>query len=245
MHTYKAEGPVNYANYRFYYTEWAELARNESPAAAYAGGFLPSSACPRSVPPTFYMARSLRIDLDRWTMDKKRRYDHRRWQARGAERRAVSPQEFNASLRESAVPLALEWMGARFGMPYLEQERLERVLDYPLLTEILTWQEDQRLVAYSPVIRWPGGAHYWYVFYEPHTEAGPSPGHGYLADFLVWSREQGLAKAYLGTAYGRKSRYKSRGFSGVEFWNGTRWEDGKATLHGLQDAEAAKDLKTS
>ena len=183
------------------------------------------------------MARSLRMDLEQFSMDKKRRYDHRDWTEFNLTRKLMTKRAFLESFGDIAPDLAQKWMAPRFGDKALRRERLAYILQKPFLRHILTWRHGNELVAFALVVTGPWGAHYWYVFYRNGSGMASAPGHGYLVDFLEWCQSKSLPHAYIGTAYGLKSRYKSRGLKGVEFWDGNCWNPDKEELKRRQEAD--------
>jgi arginine-tRNA-protein transferase len=237
VRTFRSEGPLDYGQYAFGYTLWLELEASEPPGAAYAGGYLPYSGNPEAATPLFYMARSLRVDLKAFRLAKGRRYDHRQWLRHGLRRRLVSRQAFLDTYGSVAPGLALGWMQTRFGEPFLTPARLGYILQHPCLRNVLTWEDSSGLRAFALLARWEAGVHYWFVFYANGDPEAHPPGHGYLVDFLQWAREEGLPHAYLGTTYGLKSRYKSRGIEGIEYWDGNRWMADRKQLHRLQASD--------
>ncbi|MFO7725502.1 MAG: hypothetical protein R6V45_08145 [Oceanipulchritudo sp.] len=240
MHIFRSEGPISYGEYQFGYCQWLERAPEDALPPIYAAGYLPFSAGPEGPLNRFYMARSLRIRLCDLHIRKDRRYDHRQWAAFLLERHCASREAFMESSGREARALARKWMEARFGEAYLDAQRLERILNGPPLSDVLYWKKHDRLVAFALLVRENGLVHYWYVFYENGDSKPTAPGHGYLVDFLLWARENGLEHAYLGTAYGIKSRYKTRGLSGIEFWDGNQWDSDRARLRLLQEQDALR-----
>lgn len=241
MRRFQSEGPVSYEQYQFGYCQWLEREPGDALGPIYAAGYLPFSANPEGPPlDRFYMARSLRVRLPAFQIRKDRRYDHRQWEAHALTRRCCSREAFMESCSGEARSLARKWMEARFGEAYLDARRLEQILAGPPLSDVLYWKKEDRLVAFSLLVREDDLVHYWYLFYKNGGETRTPPGHGYLVDFLYWARENSLEQAYLGTAYGLKSRYKSRGISGIEFWDGNRWDNDRVRLHRLQEEDALR-----
>jgi len=237
---FRAEGPILYQQYLFGYCEWAEASQDDWESELgeiYSGGYLPYSAEPDGTNHLFYMARSLRVPLDRLALDKKRRYDHRRWEEFGLERHHWTKFEFLEQYGPVTGQLAREWMEARFGEAFLSGERYLYILSKPFLRDILSWTWNGELVAFALIVRGVWGAHYWYVFYKNDPEAQLPPGHGYLIDFLYWARAERLPHAYLGTTYGIKSRYKARGIDGMEYWTGNEWSRDRVRLDELRQRD--------
>ena len=221
-----AERPVLYNRYRLGPGPWIVCEDANTLGPVYGHGLLPLS---REHPPPwrFFEARSLRVEIASWQPHKKRRHQQRAWEAFGLHRSAL-PREAFLQRYPDAAEQALSWMGARFGTPYLEPHRLGFLLHHPLVTTVLAWSLGNRLVAFALLVDGDWGAHYWFVFYE-EGPASP-PGHGYLMDFLAWTRGQDLPCAYLGSVYGQQSLYKWRGLEGAAFWTGCKWSSDRALL---------------
>jgi hypothetical protein len=233
MRFFTREGPVDYPSYQFSYTLWADL-EGDCPSQLYRLGYLPYSGEQRDSSCLFYRARSLRLILAALAVDKKRRYDHRQWQELGLLRQEWKAATFRERQLPEAEAHALRWTAQRFQPTWLSPERLRYILEQPYLNRVLTWSDKAGPVAYALVVNHGKMAHYWFAFYDP--KAVPMA-HGFLLDFLSWCRDNSITHAYLGTAYGLKSRYKSRGLSGIEFFDGDRWCPDKARLQVLQEAD--------
>jgi len=237
---FRAEGPILYERYQFGYCQWAEAdgtGWDRELGEIYPEGYLPFSGNPGEQRHLFYMARSLRVPLDRMTLDKKRRYDHRQWETFGLQRQHRTKADFLGEYGVESARLARKWMQARFAEAFLSEERYQYIVSRPFLQDVLTWCLEGQLLAFALVVKGMWGAHYWYIFYQNDQDAPHPPGHGYLIDFLYWSREQHLPYAYLGTSYGIKSRYKARGIAGIEFWDGNQWCGNRELLDELRRSD--------
>lgn len=231
---FKSEGPGLYGRYQLGKCDWLELLNGDDPEPAYAEGFLPYSGRPENPRHLFYMARSLRVRVRDFGLSKGRRYDHRLWQSFELQRRVLDKRAFLEAHGHRYMDLAMAWMAARFGQPYLSPKRIGYVAGKPFLDTVICWYRGEALFAYALVVRCGAMAHYWYCFYRYNEAGDDPPGAGFLTDFLYWCCEEEVELAYLGTAYGKGSRYKSRGIAGVEFWNTNRWESSKTALAELQ-----------
>ncbi|MEX0332086.1 MAG: hypothetical protein AB3N64_11740 [Puniceicoccaceae bacterium] len=240
---FREAGPILYGRYTCSHGEWLEFSDASIPEAAYEQGFLPYARLCGSDRHRFYMGRSLRVDMVRYSMEKKRRYDHRRWQAFGLKRLHLDKTEFLAHYGDEVADRAQEWMQSRFGFPYLDAVEFRNVLEKPFLQDVLVWNKADELVAFALILKGSWGAHYWFAFYAHEAGESNPPGHGYMGDFLDWIAEASLPYAYLGTSYGLKSRYKSRGLAGIEYWNGDAWisdRDRLAVLLEEDDADSSE-----
>lgn len=227
---FRKPGPILYGRYACSHGEWLELDGGTVPGDAYADGFLPYARLADGGRHLFYMGRSLRIDMARYAMEKKRRYSHRQWQKSGLVREHLDKATFLERYGDRAASLAGGWMKSRFGTPYLDTAEFRHVMEKPFLEDVLTWSQSGSLAAFALIVRGSWGAHYWFAFYRQDEAGTHPPGHGYMGDFLDWVRELGLPYAYLGTSYGLKSRYKSRGLLGLEFWDGRSWINDRELL---------------
>jgi arginine-tRNA-protein transferase len=241
---FKSEPPILYGRYRPPTGEWVQLEGDphaDSLESAYAEGFLPFSGNPSDDRHLFYRARSLRVRLEAFAMDKKRRYGRRTWLGFGQQRQEMPKSIFLDRFGPGIADLAREWMESRFEEAYLDPDRLDYILGKSFLEKILTWTLREELIAFALIVPTSHAAHYWFVFYKNADPSSLPSGEGYLIDFLHWCGERGLSHAYLGTAYGNASRYKTRGLEGVEFWDGKKWNPDRMELRRLRGEDEARD----
>jgi hypothetical protein len=234
---FKTEGPVDYGSYSFSYRLWLQLEGGEAAEEAYARGYLPWSADPEAPQRLFYGARSLRVPIGELKLSKGRRYEYRQWQEQRLKRERLCKQEFLERLGEKQVlRLARKWMKHRYAEPYLSEERLRFLLASPLFTTVLLWSREKKgPAAFAFLVEAENLLHYWFVFYSAKESDTSVNGSGFLTDFVHFAREAGVTHAYLGTGYGRKSRYKWRGIRPVEFWDGEDWSRDREDLGRRQE----------
>jgi hypothetical protein len=234
---FTTEGPVDYGSYCFSYRLWLQLEEGDAPEEAYERGYLPWSADADGPHRLFYCARSLRVPVGELKLSKSRRYDYRQWQEHGLNRERLSKQEFLGRLGEKKVlRLARKWMKDRYVEPYLSEERLRFLLSSPLFSTVLLWSREKKdPAAFAFLVEAENLLHYWFVFYSAKEGDATVNGSGFLTDFVHFAREAGVTQAYLGTGYGRKSRYKWRGIRPVEFWDGGEWSRDRKELGRRQE----------
>jgi hypothetical protein len=228
------KGPRLYGKFLTDEAHWAELSSESDLGEIYGGGYLPYSGDTDDPRDLFYMARSLRVKMPLFFVKKSRRYDHRRWKAFALRRELIPKEAFLDRFGDQVTELAYRWMEPRFGDASLARDRFTYILEKPFLRDVLTWWQGPELSAFALLVHGAWGAHYWYVFYKNGGDQEAAPGHGYLVDFLDWAKESSLPFAYLGTTYGGKSRYKSRGLDGIEFWDGESWNSDRDQLNQLR-----------
>ena len=239
MRFFTTEGPVDYASYAFGYRLWLQLEEGEAAGEAYERGYLPWSDDPEGPQRLFYGARSLRVPIGELKLSKGRRYDYRQWQEHGLKRERLGKQEFLERLGEKKIQrLARQWMKHRYAEPYLSEQRLRFLLASPLFTTVLLWsRQKEDPAAFAFLVEANNLLHYWFVFYSAKERESGVNGSGFLTDFVHFAREEGFSHAYLGTGYGRKSRYKWRGIRPVEFWDGDHWSRDREELNRRQENE--------
>ncbi|KAF0094716.1 MAG: arginine-tRNA-protein transferase [Puniceicoccaceae bacterium 5H] len=234
MRFFAAEFVNNYATYSFGYCEYAEWEPGDDLEPIYTRGYLPYSGDPEQPRHLFYKCRSLRIDLARFAFDKKRRYHQRRLDELGPAFALHDKQAFLAQHQAQLEADALRWIDQRFDQAYLTTERLRYILDKPYLNRIAEVRLEGKVVAYALLVAWERGLHYWYSFYDSAIVTELSLGKWLMGHTLEYAQEQGLPYVYLGTAYRRKSAYKSQGTRGAEHFDGMAWNTDKERLKQLQ-----------
>jgi leucyl-tRNA---protein transferase len=234
------ESSIDYARYHFAYTQWAELPPEEDPGAAYAEGFLPASHDLAEKRCLFYRARSLRLDLGRLALDKKRRYLHRRAAEAGLRWERQSLASFRDIAPAGWSERLLGWVAQRHDPPFMTAARLAYLLERPFLRQVVTIHAGEQWVGLVCLPAARDWAHYWFCFFDPTWEPTLSPGKWILAETAHRLRESGTRHLYLGTAYGPKSAYKFQGFTaGVEFFDGEGWSDDLTELARRQGFDPA------
>lgn len=240
MRRFFIEDSVDYSRYRFSYRPMAELESLAELPEIYAAGFLPASGDPSEPRHLFYLARSLRYDLAMHALDKKRRYDFRRV-GQLEPRFGVMPQsEAIKKLPEGWRAQAFRWMEERFGSAYLTSQRLDYVWNKPYCSHLAIASCGGQPFAYVLLAQAGNIAHYWYAFFNSAAYPHLSLGKWLMARTAQWAREAGLAYLYVGTGYGSEARYKAQGVAGVEFFDGERWNRGRAELDRRQAGDPRK-----
>lgn len=207
-----SEASPDYAGYVFPYAVWGFLEPGESPATAFAAGFLPS------LPDLsrFYLCRQVRVVLPRF--------------APSSENRRVL--RHGSSLVVSLLERkAFEWTPARhqFCLEYATRrwssppspERIEGIFHSPLTTHVALFQEPGGTDA-GIVSLYRDGTTWFYsnAFYPADAPSGR--GAFLMTETVKMLSEDGQACLHLGTCYSRSSLYKTQ-FPGVEFFDGTGW----------------------
>lgn len=229
----------DYSTYTFAYAIYAIQERPEEISDLYARGFLPYTG-DLSLPDTiFYLARSVRVDLERFEDSSENRRVNRKAQELDIRMTVSEKAAFSAEAPEFTA-FCTQYAADRFRGGRMDAPRLRYVLGHGALTHILTFHSAAQVFGYVLVCLTPTFLHYWYAFFDTAYLRSHSLGKWMMWRSLRWAQEQQLRYAYLGTCYTPKALYKIRDHSGSEFFDGVRWNADVTLLkHLCQRDEAA------
>ena len=222
MKIFRSESFVDYSTYTFNYATYCiKEDQNEIPLI-YEKGFLPYSNNIELQYETYYLARSLRVDLDRF----KETSENRRVEKKINELEpvfAVIPIDQFDLQNETFFDFCLNYGKNRFSEG-LDQNRLKYILNATSLTHIFEFKINTEKVGFVTAIIENGTLHYWFSFFDLEYQ-NFSLGKFMMHKVLQWAHENKLDKVYLGTCYGEKSLYKVRDFKGLSFYDGNQWNE--------------------
>jgi hypothetical protein len=220
-----SECAPHYAAHLAPYQVWCVLDGGETPGDAFGLGFLPGAYDLSH----FYLARSVRIRLDKYTPPPRVRYAARQCADLSAMLTPVSGFEFDCAWREMAAEyFTRRWVRSSFNL-----DSFARLLCSPLTTHVLAFV--------NPAGRVPVGlaalymdrnvGYYAGAVYDLSRRRSGIGGH-MMATALAELQQAGSEMVYLGTCYSTNSLYKTR-FPGMEFFNGRRWSSDRDELRFL------------
>ncbi|RSN59685.1 hypothetical protein DMH12_09850 [Streptomyces sp. WAC 04229] len=199
----------------------------ETAATAFGYGMLPSN---RELT-RFYLARSVRIDLARYTESRRERYVRRQCDTL---RRAFLPRAQLAGPDDWADMCVRymnesSWWLTRRGRPFRTADLTAR-LNSPMTTHLLTLTDttDNSPAALGTLYVEPPIAYYALAFYDTRYRK-TSVGSHLMSSVISELQHHGLSHVYLGTCYYEGARYKTR-FTGMEFFDGLGWSDDRKKL---------------
>lgn len=243
MKLFLSEFNSNASTYTF---AWSVYCLKESQAELpdiYAGGFLPYSGEAGEARETFYVARSLRVDLSRFEdTSENRRVD-----------RKVAPLGIrHALLRKEEVDTAdpifrafcLDYTRERFHGEPMPERQFDFMLRRESLSHILRYDLDGRPIAYIFAVLEGGMMHYWYAFFDTSLMHDYPLGKWLMWRTIHWARDAGLQYVYLGTCCTNRGLYKVRDHKGLEFFAGNGWSRDMDRLKALCHADEDGPLKT-
>lgn len=237
MRLFFIEQSIDYQRYRFGYRPMLELEPGDTVEEVYERGFLPFSGDPADRRNLFYLARGIRWPLDRFALDKGRRYDFRRFDQMSPTFHVARKTEALEALPRDWAENAFRWMRERFGEVYLSPARFDHILGKTYFNHIAWASVGNTPFAYILLSIHGNSAHYWYAFFDTLRHPAYSPGKWLMARSAQWALGQGLAYLYVGTGYGPGAAYKTRGVAGAEFFDGEGWNPDLEELRRRQLAD--------
>ncbi len=221
-----SETNPDYSRYLYPYVIWGYLEPHETPADAFAAGFLPSG--PQL--DRFYLVRQIRVPLKGWGPNSENRRVLRK--TAGTRYEVIPKAEF--SLTESRRNRWLEFAERRFGPGIMPANRLSQLWSGPVISHVLhvtdsaTGQELGTVLMYLEA---PKIAYYYYAFYDL---SGPERNLGMqlMTRAVEHFAAAGFEHLHLGTCVTEAALYKTQ-FDPIEFFNGAHWSANLAELKHL------------
>lgn len=233
-----SEFAPDYSRYLYPYVVWALPEEHETPADLYDAGFHPASADLSR----FTLCRHLRVPLGGFQPSS----ENRRILRKGEGIRATLVPRASFDYHDRRRETWLTFAERRFGPGIMPRERLDGLMQGRVITHLLVFEEPDASGAAAPrevgvvllYLEPPRMAHYYYAFYDLE-HANRSLGLFLMTQAVLFFRDAGFQRLYLGTCYSERALYKDQ-FEGIEFFNGVRWSTDPAQLRHLvrRDAHA-------
>lgn len=227
----------SYKKYCFGYKVLAELEPGDSIDNVYAAGFLPYSGS-GAESPRYYMARSCRVLMDLFVPSSENRRIMKKFEGRFTV--TVEKASAIANNRE-AIDFCLDYFKKRHDEEVMDEQRLQYILNYSPETSVAIYRDNaEKIVAYVLENTGEKSSHFWFSFYDLYY-AFQSLGLWLMLDRLSARQNEGISHCYLGTVYGEKALYKTN-FPGLEYWDGTSWQNDVEHLKSLARSDAEREL---
>lgn len=221
-----SEAAPDHAHYVYPYAVWGFLEPGETPADAFAAGFLPST--PQL--DRFYLTRQLRVPLAQWQPSSENRRVLRKSETLRCELIPRGQFEYSPARRE----VWLAFAATKFGAGVMPGERLDRLMNGAVVTHLLHFTDLATGADAGTVLLFlqaPRVAFYYYAFYPLAPEA-KHVGMAMMTRAVEHFARAGFAHLHLGTGYSETALYKAQ-FEPVEFFNGFRWSQNLEELKHL------------
>lgn len=222
MKIFFSENQPDYSTYTFNYAIYCVKENQSELPLIYDKGFLPYTGNLKIERDIFYLARSLRVDLERFVDSSENRRINRK----------VEPLNIQLTVKEKNdaiisdpkfIAFCMEYAADRFSGNAMNEERFKYVLSKTTGSHIISFTIEQKVVGYILAAIEGNTLHYWYAFFDQAYMQSHSLGKWMMWRTIKWAKENGLAYVYLGTCYGKHSLYKVRDHKGLEFFDGSQW----------------------
>ncbi len=234
MKIFRAEYLNDYGHYTFSYATYALMESPDDISGIYNGGFLPYSAKIDLKYPVFYLARSLRIDLNKFADSSENRRVDRKLNGMNPVIERYNINDFDTK-DEAFLNFCMDYASERFSGNAMNRKRFEYILNAGIATDIFRFYnpDDSRLLGYVLAVVNDDIFHYWFSFFDTRYLQNFPLGKWMMWRMIKWSKENNLKYIFLGTGYGNKSLYKIRDFKGIEFFDGNFWNPDISILKSL------------
>ena len=232
MKIFFSENRVDYSNYTFDYAIYCLKETQEELGEIYEKGFLPYTGDLSIEGDIFYLARSLRVELDSFDDTSENRRVNRLVEPLKVELEVIKKEDFN--LEDPAfTEFCQSYISQRIGDDNMSIERWQYILSRETGTHILKFTSEGKFLGF--ILGAMGGdfLHYWFAFFDTEYMRTHSLGKWMMWRAIRWAKDNRLKYVYLGTAYKPSALYKIRDHKGLAYFNGHGWS---------KDVERLKEL---
>lgn len=232
MKIFLSESTPDYSSYTFNYALYCVQENKAEVPNIYAKGFLPYTGNPALEHEVYYLARSLRVDLDNFSDTSENRRVARKAEELDIKLELIKKQNFDLS-NTDFVKFCTAYAADRFHDGSMSAERLQYVVSRENASHLFEFTSKGVVVGYVLAVINAGMLHYWYAFFDVQYLQSHSLGKWLMWRVIKWAKENGLNYVYLGTCYGKHALYKIRDHKGLEYWEGNRWSTNTKRLKEL------------
>lgn len=170
-----------------------------------------------------YQTRSLRIDLEKFELSSENRRILRKTEGLSLERHPLPCLDYHWSIGK----MAKDFYDTKFGKGTFSVNKVKELLTEPTKSNFnIAFRyyagAEKELVGFCIALETNELLHYCYPFYQLNS-AVANLGLGMMLKAIVWAQEQKKKYVYLGSFSRPTDTYKLQ-FSGVEWWDGKKWE---------------------
>lgn len=222
MKIFFSENRVDYSTYTFDYAIYCfKESQNELPEI-YEKGFLPYTGNLSIEGDTFYLARSLRVELDRFEDTSENRRVNRLVEPLNIQLEVIRKEDFDLDSADF-VMLSQEYISQRIGDDNMSIERWQYILSRETGTHIFRFSVEGKLIGFVFAVLEGDMLHYWFAFFDTEYMRSHSLGKWLMWRVIRWAKDNHLKHVYLGTAYKSSALYKIRDHKGLAYFDGYRW----------------------
>lgn len=224
MKIFLSENNVDYNTYTFSYALYALKESQDEISELYDKGFLPYTGNPDMEKEVYYFARSLRVNLEKFDDTSENRRVNRMVEPLGIEV-SVTPKASFPTESPEFLNFCENYINERIGEDHMNMERWKYILSRETGSHLFEFRTPEKVVGYVLAALNEDMVHYWFAFFDTEYMRTHSLGKWMMWRVIRWAKDNGLKHAYLGTAYKPAALYKIRDHKGLEFWDGTKWNE--------------------
>ena len=222
MKIFFSENQPDYSSYTFNYAIYCIKEAQKELPAIYEKGFLPYSGNLKITADIFYLARSLRVNLNQFTDTSENRRINRKISDLAIQIEVQKKIDFDIE-NPDFIAFCMDYAADRFSGNAMTEERLKYVLSKETGSHILSFISNGEILGYVLAALEGNSLQYWFAFFNQAYMKSHSLGKWMMWRTIHWAKENKLAYVYLGTCYGKHSLYKVRDHKGLEFFDGSQW----------------------
>jgi len=236
-----SEHQVDYNTYTFSYGVYCIKESHDEISEIYARGFLPYTGNLEIVRDVFYLARSVRINLEKFKDSSENRRVNRIVQELAIRFELIEKEKFNFQ-DPHFLSFCSKFAEVRFSGGRMDESRIRYIFGHDILSHVIIFRSLEKIYGYAFAVIRGDMLHYWYAFFDLAYLRSHSLGKWMMWRTIKWAKEQHLRYVYLGTCYKTKALYKVRDHTGVEFFDGVRWNEDVKLLKYLCKRDEEQEL---
>jgi leucyl-tRNA---protein transferase len=221
-----------YSTYTFSYGVYCTREPGDNLSDIYAKGFLPFTGDLGIKKDVFYLARSVRIDLEIFEDTSENRRVNRLAQPLNIEVKSLEKSDVDIK-NPDFLFFCTNYAKDRFVGGRMDRARLKYIFNCNTLTHIFSFFSEEKIFGYAFTAIDKNMLHLWYSFFDVNFLKSHALGKWIMWRTIKWAKENGLDFVYLGTCYKTKALYKVRDFKGAEFFDGISWNKNSDLLKHL------------
>ena len=242
MKTFFSEYLSNYETYTFGYTNYALPTDNKEYTQAYHIWYLPYSASLEIKEPIFYLCRSLRVNISKFTNSSENRRVARKIEDFAITTKRYNIWEFDRSDSEF-VDFCLAYTNSRFSHGDMSTERFTYVMSRDYANTILEFRSHDRVIWYTLFAQTNKVLHHWFCFFDTELMDSAPLGKYMMRYTIDWAKQNSIPYVYLGTCYKESWLYKVRDFNWLERRDGNTRQTNIERLKQLCKSDTEKKYR--
>ena len=160
-----SESSIDYNNYTFGYSVNVVLNENDSIESVYSQGFLPYTGDIKNKEEVYYLARSIRVDLNDYErLSENNRIVKNAKKKYNIKFESIDKTDFNHS--KEFYKLCIDFSKERFTNETLNKERLSLIIDRKNYNRTYIFSIKNKIIGYVLAYENTRIIHYWFSFYD-------------------------------------------------------------------------------